>query len=177
MKKVYVLVPLAALLVFGGFYWQHHRSHLARLAEVKRLEEIARDAKRAAEQAAREQAHAAAIAAAEQRKAAREEREREEAERKQARALAETRRTQAAAEEQRLRTKLERLQPQVATLEAAVKRSGERKRELEQEQVFLTHYVKAAEENRQSFYQLLEQLQRVELSRPVAPPPVSAPRS
>ena len=38
MKKVYVLAPLAGLLVFGGFYWKHARLHDLRLVEIRRQE-------------------------------------------------------------------------------------------------------------------------------------------
>ena len=169
MKKVYVIAPLAALLAFGGFYWQHQRVYQARLAAERRVAEDEKERKRLADLAARNQAHALALAAAEQRRRDRAAKDEIEAARREARAEAEQRRARAATEERKLRTRLDQLQPQLAALEATVARTVERRRELQQEQLFLARYVEAAEENRTSFLQLLEQLERLERLRPTAP--------
>jgi hypothetical protein len=169
MKKIYVIGPLAGLLVFGGIYWQHAEKHAAQLAQVKLDEERAREEKRVQQDAARRLAMEQATAALAKRNAERAEKERIEEAQKLARAELETRRNTAFDRTRRLRPTIDRLRSEIETLNAAIARNEERKRELEQEQVFLADYVRQAEANRATIYAVLEKLESVEIRR-IAPP-------
>ena len=171
MNKIYALVPLAGLILFGGFYWKHSRLHTARLAQIQQLEELARQEKRAKEAAERTKAQAQAAVTMAQRKQDREEKERLDAAQKQARLELEERRNAAVARSLQLRPQADRLRSDIAVLQASIARTIERKQELQQEQSFLAGYVEQAEANQNAFRELLEQLERVESNRAAATAP------
>ncbi|MES2693770.1 MAG: hypothetical protein V4773_09880 [Verrucomicrobiota bacterium] len=168
MNKVYVVAPLLAVAVFAGYYWQHHRRYTARLVEEQRIEREAREVRQQVEFAAREKAQAEAIAAREQRRQELAVKEAQEAARRQKRTDAEHRRTIAANEERKLRQRVEQLRNEIGSLQTAVTRTVERRRELQAEQAHLVEYVEAAEANRISIRRFLEQLD-------LNPPPRSSP--
>ena len=169
MHKIYALAPLAGLLLFGSYYWKHARLHEARMAEIARLEDIAKQEKRTAQDAARAKAEEQARITIAQRKHEREEKERWEETQKQARLALEQRRNAAMEQARKLRPQIDRLRSDLETVNATVTRNEERKRELQQEQIFLTGFVKEAEANRNTFYGLLEKLEKVERNRPAGP--------
>jgi len=169
MHKIYALAPLVGLLLFGSYYWKHARLHEARMTEIARLEDIAKQARRAEQGAARTKAEEQARITIAQRKQEREEKDRLEEAQKQARLGLEQRRNAAMEQARKLRPQIDRLRSDLQTIDAAIARSEERKRELQQEQTFLTGYVKEAEANRNTFYGLLQKLETVERSRPTGP--------
>ena len=168
MKKIYVLAPLAGLMVFGSVYWKHARLHEMRLAETKRLEAAARQEKRDQQQAAQLKAHEQATLAMAKRNQERLDKERLEDIQKQARLELEQRRNLAGEKSRRLRPQIDHLRREIETVEAAVARAEERARELQQEEEFLADYVKQAEANREAFQRLLEKLEHIERTRATA---------
>jgi hypothetical protein len=165
MNKAYLLAPLAGLLVFGGYYWKHARLHEKRVVAIAQAEATARQQK----EAQRAADHLAAMDQAKvtlaQRKAERDAKDRVEATQKQTRLDLEQRRNLAQDRARKLRPQLDRLRFEVEAVQATLHRLRETRRELEQEQAFLTTYVREVEANRQSYFTLLEKLQAAERSR------------
>lgn len=166
MNKLYVTLPLASLLVFGGIYWNHAIAYKARLAEHERRVALAREARARDDAAARLRAAEEAHVAQARRTAERLARERIETERKDALLAATHRRTLALEQEKQAQTRLARLRAELDLAEAGLARLTERHRELEREQAFLAECVRQAQDNRNAFTALLEQVATRE-----SPPP------
>jgi len=174
MNKIYALVPLVGLLLFGGYYWKHSRLHAARLDAIQRIEETARQERRAKEAADRAHAHDQAALTLALRKQERAEKDRLESAQKQARLALEQRRDAAAERAHRLRPQRDRLHSEIVTIAAALARAEERKRELQDEKAFLAEYVRTAEANQNAIQRLLETAETIERNHAAAPPPGGA---
>jgi chromosome segregation ATPase len=158
MNKIYILVPLISVLVFGGFYLNFTKTYEARIAEAKAKVEEERKLKAKRDIAAREQAIKAAIEAQEKRKKEREEKERIEEGKKKARLDAEDRRQRTFDERKRFRDQVDRLKKEIEVVKADIaKLEQERKNHLD-EQAFLRDYVKKAETNVKSYYDLIDKI-------------------
>jgi hypothetical protein len=169
MNKIYAFAPLAGLVVFGSYYWKEARLHDARVQEITRLADIEKQEKRAKEDSARRLAHEQAALALAQRKQERAEKERQEEAQKQARIALEHRRNAAVEQARKLRPQIDRLRTDLEILTSAIARSEEHKRELHDERIFLTSYIKEAESNQNRFYQILEKWEAIERDRAAAP--------
>lgn len=175
MKKLYLVAPLAALLVFGGLYatYSIRREHALAVqqaqAETDRLEKIRRD--QAAVAASRE---AAAKADAERRQA-RLARAQHDAALKDAQAAAERQRTQAFEQERKLRTQIERRRTEVARATESLAVLTPRQKELADESAFLADYLTRAEPNREAYVRLVEKIDAAE-KLAAAPAPAPSPR-
>ena len=177
MNKFYAIAPLVGLMLFGGVYAKHARTYEARLAETKRLEDLAKEEKAKQQRATQALALEQATAATARRTQERLEKERLEEAQKQARIDAEHHRSAAIEDAKRLRLRVDRLRTELGNIKDTLARGEERIRELRQEEVFLADYVKQAEANRGSFYQLLEKLEAAERGRTAALPPSKPTRS
>ncbi len=177
MKTIYAVAPLAGLLLFGSFYWKHARLHAQREAEQEQRELLARQEKSARLHRERELATAQAKITLARRQQERAEKEQEAEARRAARAALEQRRTVALEQTRKLRPQLDRLRLEIESVTAAVARAEDHARELRLEQAFLTDYVRQAEANRQTHYEILERLEAAERARTASPasPPATRP--
>jgi len=169
MNKLYLLAPLAALLLFGAVYAQHHQKREAQRAAQKIQDEADRAAQHARDRAERELAQKNAVVQRELRLAERVAREQAEEARKQARTDAERRGQEAVARTSRLRTRFEKLRADLALVEIAAGRAEKDQRELTEEQRFLANYLREAEANRAGLFEFLEQVEALEKARAALP--------
>jgi hypothetical protein len=149
MKKVYVIFPALALLLFIGYWWNYNKEYEAakvaqaeadRQALVEKREKEARDRQRAIELALEKQA--------EQRK----EREEREAKRQKER-------------EERQAAKEARDKEDVKKETEAVAKLDERKQFLIGEEAFLRQYVAKAESNQSALTQVIQKIAAAEAAR------------
>ncbi len=160
MKKnyVYVVAPLAALLVFSGFYVQYSAGYETRLAESKKIEREKLQAKLDAEAQDRLKAANEAKEAQDRRKAekiAKEQKDAEDAARReqaiQTRNKAIRDADKLVAQVKHLKTDIENEQKEIKTIEEGKVRSAA-------EQAFLKQYVKDAEANKGHLLTALDQI-------------------
>jgi uncharacterized protein YqfA (UPF0365 family) len=177
MNKSYVVVPLAAIALFGSLYW----SYSARREDTLRTQ-VEQAAAARAEQAERDrEAQVASVAAAnaalDQRKQERLEKEQRDAAQKQAQHEAEQRREHAFEQERKLRSQVDRRRADLDRTRESLRLLNARQQEITAESTFLTDYVKQAEANQESLYQLLEKIDAAERARSTAatnpPPPIA----
>lgn len=162
MNKVYILVPLIGLLIFGGAYWNFNKSYQANIELRKAAEQAVLKKKQQADLVSRDQAIKDAIVAQEKRKLEREAKEKKDADEKQARLDLEDKRTRTFDEMKRTREQVDRLKKDLGGVQDDIKKlEEERKRHLD-EQVFLKTYVKQAEANTKYYYDLLDKLAAAE---------------
>ena len=168
MNKIYLLVPLCGVLIFGGIYWNFSQKYEANIAVKKSIEgqKKAEQAKRDIEN--REKAYKEAVAALERRKLEREAKEKRDEAEKQARIDAEDRRSRSFEERKKFREQVDRLKKDVKAVEDEVAKIGEQKKQLTLEQAFLATYVQKAEANTKTYYQLLDKLDGAEKARAAA---------
>ena len=165
MNKVYLIVPLCSILVFGGFYINFARGYKAKLAEAAAKVEIARKEKLLKEAAARDQAIQNAIAAQEARKLERLAKEKIEEDKKLARQAAEDKREKAYNDKNKLTTQVRNLKKDLDELQGEIKKIELQNKSLVDEQTFLKGYVKQAESNVKYYYDLLDKIALAEKAR------------
>jgi colicin import membrane protein len=158
MNKIYVLVPLIGLLVFGGFYYQFEKGFNERAAVAKAQAAADLKAKQIKENAAREKAVVNAIAAAAQRKAEREEKDRIEEAKKKARLDAEDHRQHVFDERNRLRDQVRRLKGEVDEVKADITKLELEKKHSVSELAFQEEIAKKAEANQKYYYDLVDKI-------------------
>jgi colicin import membrane protein len=165
MNKIYILIPMIGLLIFGGFYLNFDKGYEAKLEAIraKAVQEL-KD-KQARDQVAREQAYKAAIDAAAKRKAEREEKERVEEAKKKARLEAEDRRQHTFEERKRFREQAERLRKDVETVKADIAKLEEDKKHSNDELTFLKEYVRKAEANQKAYYDLYAKIEAADAAK------------
>jgi chromosome segregation ATPase len=162
MNKFYLIIPILACLVFGGFYLRFDRNFKA---EQERKEEVARaevKEKQRRDTEARQSAYQAAIEAQALRKKEREERERLEEEKKQLRLDLEDKRLRAFDERRRMREQVERVRKEVAGVQEEVTKIEAQKKTYEDELAFLKEYVATTKANMQGYYDLIEKIANAE---------------
>src|SRR5262245_59532984 len=125
MKKIYVLAPLAGLILFGAVYGKHARLHEQRLAETRQQEAAVKREKLARLQTTQREAAEQAVIAQARRNQERAENERLEEARKQARLDIERQRDTAREHARRLRPQIDHLQREIETVNAGIIRSEE----------------------------------------------------
>jgi colicin import membrane protein len=158
MNKIYVLVPLICVLIFGGFYWNFEKGYEARIEAKRHDDEVKLKAKQAADTAAREKAFKDAIDAAARRKKEREDKDRIEEEKKKARLDAEDHRQHVFDDRNRLRDQVKRLHSEVDAVKAEIAKLEDEKTNYNKELAFLREYVKKAEANQKYYYDLLDRI-------------------
>ncbi len=168
MNKVYIILPLIGLLIFGGFY---HRftSHYA--AEVQRIEAAKEQEKKdraARDIANRELAIKAAIETQAKRKIEREKKEAAEEAKRVARQEAEDQRLRAYEDRNRLRDQVVRLKKDLEEVQAASAKANDEKKRHIDEGSFLKTYVKQAEANVKYYYDLLDKITAAEAAKAAA---------
>lgn len=165
MKKVYVIFPALALILFFGYWWNYNKQYEAaklakveadRQALVEKREKEARDRELAIKQALEKQA--------EQRKE-REEREAQRQKEREERQAAKDARDKADRERQKLKRQLELLTEDVKKETEAVAKLEERKKFLIGEEAFLREYVAKAESNQGALTQVIQKIAAAEAAR------------
>ena len=165
MKKVYVIFPALALLLFIGYWWNYNKEYEAakvaqaeadRQALIDKREKEARDRQRAIELALEKQA--------EQRKE-REEREAQRQKEREERQAAKEARDKADRERQKLKRQLELVTEDVKKENEAVAKLEERKQFLIGEEAFLRQYVAKAESNQSALTQVIQKIAAAEAAR------------
>ena len=165
MNKIYVFVPVAALLAFGAYYWSFSTSYEAELVAKHQTEIAERDAKLKADS---ENRHKAADAAYEQQKVRKAQREAKEAQDKadeKARQDAVDRRDAANKEQLRLYDKIQIITKDVAALKDSIAKTEEQMKVNQDEQAFLKTYVAKAEENRKNMQDVINKIDAVETAK------------
>ena len=141
MNKIYILVPLIGMLLFGGYYLNFSKGYDAAKAAIKLKADEEIKAKKALDLKNREKAFQAAIDAAAKRKIEREEKEQVETAKKEARLQAEEKRQQTADERKVLREQVDRLKKEVTAVQAEVAKFEEDKKQRTNELNFLKEFV------------------------------------
>jgi hypothetical protein len=157
--KIYFLVPILALILFGGYYWnfrsqyEAHQQAIVAAAKAKKEEKLRQD------ELAREQAIKDAIDAQQQRKKERAAREALEQKQRDDKENAELDRDKAANESEKLQRQVDKLTKDVddAKKEIAALRADNEKQV--DEVAFLGEYVKKAEDNRATLSLVLTKIQ------------------
>lgn len=162
MNKFYIILPLVACLVFGGFYLKSDKDFRAEQEIKKAAAQTALKEKQRHDAEMRQSAYQAAIDSQAQRKKEREERERIDEEKKRVRADLEDKRQRAFDERRRLRDQVERARKEVAGVEKEIATIEPAKKAHQDELNFLRDYVKTAKTNVNSYYQLLEKIAAAE---------------
>lgn len=158
MNKIYILVPLIGMLLFGGYYWNFEKGYVEKLNKKKADDQAVVDAKKAADLKNREKAFQMAIEASAKRKLEREEKARIDEAKKEARLQADERRDKAAADRKLLREQVERLKKEVAAVQAEVAKFEEDKKQRFNELNFLKEFVQKAEANQKYYYDLVDKI-------------------
>lgn len=165
MNKVYIIIPLVGILIFGGFYMNFEKGFDARVAAAKAKEEQVKKDKALQEQKNREIAYAAAMKAQAERKVEREKREAAEQKKKDDRQVAEDKRERAFSDRNKLTAQVRSLKKDLEEVQAEIKKIEEEKKTLVDEQAFLKTYVKQAESNVKYYYDLLDKIALAEKAR------------
>lgn len=168
MNKIYLIVPLIGMLIFGGFYVNFYNQYEAKKVLAAAKVEEARKEKIKKEAAARDLAIQNAIAAQELRKQERLAKEKIEEEKKLARQAAEDRREKAYNDKNRLTTQVRNLKKDLDDIQAEIVKIQTQNKSLLDEQNFLKSYVKQAESNVKYYYELLDKIALAERERAAA---------
>ncbi|MBW7893530.1 MAG: hypothetical protein H3C27_00325 [Opitutaceae bacterium] len=176
MKKVYVLFPVIAMLIFFGIWWNYNAKYEAAKAEKARLAREARDAKLIAEAEERKLAIQMAVAAAEARKQERDAKNAQQQAEKEARQQAKEASDKAYRDKEKLARQKERLIKDVETERETIAKLEERKGILLSEETFLRQYVRMAESNQQGLQHVMEKINAADVARAKAEADAAASR-
>jgi hypothetical protein len=157
--KIYFLVPILALVLFGGYYWNFRSQYEAHQQEIVKAAKAKKEEKLRQDELAREQAIKDAIDAQKQRKAERLAREALEQKQRDDKENAVLDRDKADQETQRLERQVDKLSKDVddAKKEIAALRTDNEKQVAEV--AFLGEYVQKAEANRATLALVLGKIQ------------------
>ena len=158
MNKIYILLPVIGMLLFGGYYMNFSKGYEAARETQRQAAEAVIKAKKETDLKNREKAFQTAIEAAAKRKLEREEKERVETAKKEARLQAEEQRLQAFDNRKLLREQVDRLKKEVAAVQAEVDKFEEEKKQRTNELTFLKEFVQKAEANQKYYYDLLDKI-------------------
>jgi len=166
MNKAYVIWPLAGLLVFGAFYWNFSKEYALKQQKAEQAIQDAKREKTRKELESRKKAIEDAIEAQKKRMADREAKEKKEEEEKAIRAALMDRRTKAYDDvNRRLRPQLERLKGDADEIKQELAKLDLEKKTYGDEEAFLRVFVRQAETNVKTYYNLLDQLAAAEKAR------------
>jgi hypothetical protein len=157
--KIYFIVPILALILFGGYYWNFRAQYMAHQAEIIATAKARKAERLRAEEEARETAIKDALDAQQQRKKERAAREALEQKQKDDLENAQLDRDKAAQEAQRLERQVEKLTKDVADTKKDIALLDTDNEKQVAEIAFLGDYVKKAEENRASLAVVLTKIQ------------------
>lgn len=170
MKKTYLLVPLAALLLFGVVYRNFDRGYAQREQAARDQARLEREIKLKAEAEARTRSIEDALRLQALRKKEREEREAREREAKEARQLAIDARDKAFRDHDSLSRQIERIKKDIAAEQAAQAEIAATVKATEAERVFLKEHLARAEENLRALDALLKTIAAADAAGAAAGP-------
>ncbi len=165
MNKVYLIIPLIGLLLFGGVYMNFAKGHEAHLAEIKIQADEVKKAKALKAIKDREKAIDEAVKASKLRAEERAKKEKVEEDKKNDRQTAEDKRLRANSDKTKLTDQARRLKKDLEEVQDEIKKIEQDKKTLLDEQVFLKAYVKQAESNVKYYYDLLDKIALAEKAR------------
>jgi hypothetical protein len=166
MNKAYVIWPLAGLLVFGAFYWNFSKEYALKQQKAEQAIQDVKREKTRKELESRKKAIEDAIEAQKKRMADRAAKEKKEEEEKAIRAALMDRRTKAYDDvNRRLRPQLERLKGDADEIKQELAKLDLEKKTYGDEEAFLRVFVRQAETNVKTYYNLLDQLAAAEKAR------------
>jgi hypothetical protein len=166
--KVYLIVPLVVLIVFGAYYWNFKSDYDAKQAAVaaqfkeQRLEKLRQEAVQ------REAAIHDAIEAQKQRKKDRLEREAREQKQKDDKENAKLNADKAVQEEQKLARQAEKLAADVKVEKEEIQKIETENKKAVAEEAFLKQYVKMAQDNQGSLAAVLTKIVAADKAAAVA---------
>ena len=165
MNKIYILIPLIGMLLFGGYYLNFDKGYAKVQLEKKQQAEAVIKAKKDIDQKNREIAYKQAIESAAKRKIEREEKERIETAKKEARLQADELRQKTFDDRKYAHEQVELLKKDVAAVQAEVAKYEEEKKQRAAELVFLKEFVQKAEANQKYYYDLLDKIAAADAAR------------
>ena len=165
MNKVYFIIPLIGLLVFGVVYHNFAKGHEAHLSQIKAAADQAKADKVRQGIVDREKAIAAAVEASKLRAEERAKKEKIEEDKKNDRQTAEDKRLRANSDKTKRTDEVRRLKKDLDEVQEEIKKIEQDKKTLADEHVFLQDYVKRAEANRDYYYGLLDKIAQAEKAR------------
>lgn len=170
MKKTYVyfIVPLVALIAFGGVYWNFSAGYEAKEAAKVAAVKAAKDEKLRQEARNREIAIKDALAAQERRKIEKAAKEAKDKADQEARQLAIEARDKSYRDQQKLGQQVERLEKDIKTEKEVIAKLEEDRKRASDEEAFLRTYVKQAEANTKSLYDVLDKITAADAARAAA---------
>lgn len=169
MNKAYLIWPLIGLLVFGAFYWHASKGFAERDRQVAIQKEKDRQERITQDLLRRKKAIEDAIKAQEERKAARLLKEKKEEEERIARDAMLDRRNRAFDDvNKRLRPQLDRLKQDADSVRQEIQQLDLQKKQYVDEEAFLRGFVRTAEANVKTYYDLLEKVKAADDARALA---------
>ena len=166
MNKAYIIWPFAGLLVFGVFYWNFSKEYALKQQKAEMAIQEAKKEKTRKELELRKKAIEDAIAAQQVRMTARAAKEKKEEEERAARTALMDRRTKAYDDvNKRLHPQLERLKSDADEIKDQLAKLDLEKKTYGDEEAFLRTFVRQAEANVKTYYNLLDQLAAAEKAR------------
>lgn len=162
MKKVYVIAPALALLLFIGYWWNYNENYkAAQLAKVE-AEHKALIEKREKEARDRELAIKMALEKQAEQRKERETREAQRQKEREERQAAKESREKADRERQKLKRQLELLTEDADKETVAIAKLDEKNKFLIGEESFLREYVAKAESNQGALTQVIQKIAAAE---------------
>ncbi len=165
MNKIYILVPLIGMLLFGGYYVKFDNGY----AEAQRIKNELKNAdikaKKEQDLKNREIAYQDAIKAAAERKKQRDEKEAVEADKKEARLQADELRYLTNDERKLAHEQVDLLKKEVAAIQTEVTKYEKEKDDLSKELAAQKQYVQKAEANQKYYYDLLDKIAAADKAR------------
>jgi len=168
MKKVHVLFPLIAMILFGGYWWNYNKQYEAEQEAKKERDRQALVDKREKEAQDRELAIKLAIEKQAEQRRERELREAKRQKEREERQAARETRERADRERQKLRRQAELLDQDIVKETEAVTKLEERKQYLLAEERFLQEYVRQAESNEGGITEVIQRIAAAEAARAAA---------
>jgi len=168
MKKIHVLFPLLAMIVFGGYWWNYNKQYEAEKEAKVERDRQALIAKREKEAQDRELAIKLAIEKQAEQRRERELREAKRQKEREDRQAAREARERADRERQKLRRQAELLDQDLVKETEAVAKLEERKQYLVAEERFLQEYVRQAESNEGGITAAIQRITAAEAARAAA---------
>jgi hypothetical protein len=168
MKKLYVIVPIIGVLIFGAFFWNFNSQIEARETAKKEAQRIERETKQRADLEAKKKAIEEAIALQEKRKVEKAEREKRAEEEKQVQLDLKDASDRARDERDRVLRQVDRLRSEIKVEEDGLKKIAADKANLIADDEFLLKYVKLAEANKASLEEILTKIEKVDKDAVIA---------
>ncbi len=168
MKKLYFIVPVIGVLIFGAFYWNFSSEIEQREHDKKEAVRIERETKQKADLEAKKKAIEEAITLQEKRKVEKAEREKRAEEEKQVQLELKDAADKARDERDKVLRTVDRLNNEIKTEEAALKKIAVEKSTLAADDEFLQKYVKLAETNKASLEEILVKIDKIDKEAAIA---------